>query len=80
MNFKVGDKVEVIRKSIRGEIYWNPLMNKAIGKTYTVLEISCRGNLRLDTKLDTGYNYLCPPLSVRKKAIKNEQLVFSFME
>lgn len=80
MKFKVGDKVKVIRRSKRGEIYWNPLMNKAIGKAYTVLEISHLGNLRLDTKLDTSYNYLYPPLSVEKAVIKNQQLLFSFME
>lgn len=80
MNFKVGDKVKVIRRSIPGEIFWNPLMNKAIGKIYTVLGISNLGNLRLDTELDTRYNYLYPPLSVEKVVIKNQQLLFSFME
>ncbi len=79
MGFKVGDKVRVIRKSIAGEIFWNSLMNKAIGKTYTVLEISHRGNLRLDTELDTSYNYLYPPLGVDKISTKNQQLLFDFM-
>ena len=77
---KVGDRVKVMRRSIGGEIYWNPLMNGAIGKVYTVLEISYSGNLRLNTKDDTTYNYLYPPKSVEKVVIKNQQLLFEFME
>ena len=80
MQFKVGDKVKVTRRSIGGEVSWNFLMNKAIGKIYTVLDISHNGNLRLNTKDDTTYNYLYPPKSVEKVAIKNEQLLFDFME
>lgn len=82
MKFKVGDKVKVVRKSIRGqgqEVYWNHFMDKAIGKVYTVLEISGGGNLRLNTESDTFYNYLYPPKGVEKVIIKNQQLLFSFM-
>lgn len=77
--FEVGDKVKVMRKSTRDEIRWNPLMNRAIGKTYTVLEISYRGDLKLDSKLDTCYNYNYPPLGVDKVTPKNQQLLFEFM-
>lgn len=80
MRFKVGDRVKVIRRSISGEIFWNHLMNKAIGKTYMILEISHSGNLRLNTELDTHHNYLYPPLGVDKITIKNQQLLFEFME
>ena len=79
MQFKVGDKVKVIRRSISGEVYWNTYMDKAIGKTYTVLGISRNGNLRLNTESDTHHNFLYPPEGVSKK-IKNQQLLFKFME
>ena len=79
MKFKIGDKVKVVRRSIVDEVYWNCHMNKAIGKVYTVLEISHRGNVRLNTKSDTGWNYLYPLKGVEKVIIKNQQLLFSFM-
>ena len=78
--FKVGDKVKVMRRSIEGEIYWNPLMNKAIGKVYTILEFSYLGDVRLNTKLDTHYNFLYPPKGISKVKIKGQQLLFNFME
>lgn len=81
MEYKVGDKVKVMRRSIVGkEIYWNPLMDKALGKVYIVLEVSRTGNLRLSTELDTDYNYFYPPKGVEKVIIKNEQLLFDFMQ
>jgi len=76
MIFKVGDKVKVVRRSIEGkEIYWNPLMDKAIGKVYTVLEITGRGNLRLSTELDTQYDYLYPPKGVEKVIPKKRTII-----
>ena len=80
MKFRVGDKVKVTRRSKIGEVYWNLHMNKAIGKMYTILEISHGGNLRLNTGSDTGWNYLYPPKGVSKAYIKNQQLLFDFME
>jgi len=82
MSFKVGDKVKVIRRSKHdcGEIFWNPLMNKAIGKVYTILEITHVGNLRLSSKLDTTYDWLYPPKGVEKVITKNRQLLFNFMD
>ena len=78
--FRVGDKVKVTRRSKIGEVYWNLRKNKAIGKVYTILEISHMGNLRLNTESDTGWNYLYPPKGVEKIIIKNQQLLFEFME
>jgi len=81
MIFKVGDKVKVVRRSIEGkEIYWNHFMDKALGKVYTVLEITRNGNLRLSTELDTHYDYLYPPKGVEKVIPKNQQLLFDFMK
>lgn len=80
MKFKKGDRVRVIRRSIPGEMYWHPLMDKAIGKVYTVLEIKgYNGNLRLDSESDTMSNWLYPPKSVTKINI-NRQLLFPFMD
>ncbi len=77
---KVGDKVKVVRRSIRGELYWSPSMDRTIGKVYTVLEISLQWGLRLNTELDTSYNYLYPPKGVSKIKIRGQQLLFNFME
>lgn len=79
MKFGVGDKVKVLRQSLPGELYWNSLMNKAIGKTYTVLSITPLGNIRLDATLDTLYNFCYPPKGLMKVSTKNPQLEFEFM-
>lgn len=80
MKLKVGDNVKVMRRSSPDEIHWNLLMDKTIGKVYTVLAIHYRGMLRLNTKLDIGYNFLYPPKGLKKVTIKNQQLLFDFME
>jgi len=84
MQFKVGDKVKVMRCSTYNEVYWNPLMDKSIGKIYKVLKISYLGNLRLETKLfdvnqDRPRNFFYPQAAV-KLVTKNQQLMFPFME
>lgn len=80
MKFKIGDRVKVIRKSVQGEIFWSYLMNKTIGKIYTVLEVNPRtGNLNLNTELDTGDNFWYSPKGVDKISTKNQQRVFEFM-
>lgn len=83
MQFKVNDKVKVMRRSTYNEIYWNPLMDKSIGKTYKVLDVSPTGNLYLETKLfdvlqDRPRNFFYPQAAV-KLVTKNQQLLFEFM-
>ncbi len=82
MKFKIGDKVKVLRKSVPGEIYWNPRMDKAIGKVYRVLQIKKRFQyviVRLQTESDTKYNFLYPSKGLEKVIRKNQQLLFDFM-
>ena len=80
MNFKVGDKVKVVKRAENKLLSWVYSMNQTIGNTYIIMSIGSYGNVKGTYKIqtETGIWYYLPE-SLKKVSVKGEQLLFSFM-
>ena len=87
MKYKPGDKVRVVIKD-SGWIYWCPIMNTTIGKTYIIHgEYELGGRIHPTIIIPGGDNdlsrkleeYSIPEHCLEKVYLPGEQLLFAFM-
>lgn len=74
---KKGDKVLITRKYTQVTFYWNPKMDKCIGKIYTVSHVDYRRN-RIFIRC-RPYHWAFLPESCKKYVEVGKQLEFNFM-